>query len=339
MFEAEIKIYYRTGLGFTVLHLDPFTKRKIRTRFERREDAENHKQEIMQKINQELKENPGEMLVSDLVMLHIKDHPKTQFTRAKTLFLDFLDSFGKMKIAELTTETLRSWLNQLQLENDYKESTMFGTRVTLNVFFRDMARRGVVKVSPLEQIFYEKRPYATMRKPIILSEETIQDLLAKAKEYSPGLFYPLFLIFVETAAKSAEILELKWEVIDLKKGTVTFPGNKVLTKRTIPISQELLKCLSKRRPVSDLVFTSLYGEKMTKRKLSAYINEFKKHFGIKEKWMYWDLRHSFAHNFLIRGGDLKQLKAILGLRSIQTAGTVYGLNVPKKLEISSPFES
>ena len=65
----------------------------------------------------------------------------------------------------------------------------------------------------------------------------------------------------------------------------------------------------------DYVFTSIHDEKMTKRKLSEYLNKFKAHYGITDKWMYFDLRHSFAHNLMQSGGDVKKLREILGVRS------------------------
>jgi site-specific recombinase XerD len=76
---------------------------------------------------------------------------------------------------------------------------------------------------------------------------------------------------------------------------------------------------------------------MTKRKISAYINEFKRHYGITDLWMYFDLRHSFAHNFQTKGGDLKSLKEILGVRSTQTLETVYKRPVAR-VGVTSPYE-
>jgi integrase len=176
-----------------------------------------------------------------------------------------------------------------------------------------------------------------MRKSTFLSEDKLQVLLGQAKAYSPGLFYPLFLTFVETAAKSSEILSLKWDAIDFKKGTITCPGGEILASRTLPISKELRECLMRKRPVIEHVFTGIYDQKMTVRILAAYLNEFKHHYGIQERLNYLDLRHSYARNFLARGGDLRRLKEILGVRSLQTVEVVYGIHHAKRLEISSPY--
>jgi len=149
----------------------------------------------------------------------------------------------------------------------------------------------------------------------------------------------MFRTFIETGAKSSEIIDLKWDAVDFKKGTITFPGNKILQERVIPISKELQATLASRRPVLDYVFTSIHDEKMTKRKISEYINKFKAHYGITDKWMYFDLRHSFAHNFMQNGGSLEKLREMLGLRSQQTLEVVYTKRPVTRTEVSSPYES
>jgi integrase len=338
MLETEVRIYAQSGLGHFVSYIDPFTKRRVRTRIGDRDAAEKYRKEVIEKLSRHVTENAGAALVNDLILLHIKDHPKTELARSPRLLEDFCSTFGTLKIKEVTTDMVRSWLSEIQKEDGLKESTLYGHRSKINVFFRDMVKRGILAVSPVEGLFYLKRSIETMRKPIVLNEDEISDLLKKAKEYSPGLFYPMFLAFIETAAKSSDILELKWDAVDFKNGAITFPGDKTLAARTIPISKELQGCLAKKRPVSDYVFTSLYDEKMTKRKLSEYINKFKEHYAIREKWMYFDLRHSFACNFLARGGDMKKLKTILGVRSLQTAEVVYGQHLPRRLDTVSPFE-
>jgi integrase len=337
MIETKVKVYSQSGLGYFVSYRDPISKRFIKKRMGDREEAERFRDEIQKQLAQKIGENPGDMLVQDLMQIHLRDNPDTWVVRAKALIADFLDTFGTLQIKELTTDMLRSWLERMRIEKNYKESSANGAKVHINIFFRDLVKKGVVPVSPVEGIHYERRPIETMKKPIALSEEQLANLLKKAKDYSPGVFYPMFLAFVETGAKSAEIIDLTWDAVDFKNGTITFPGDKILLKRTIPISKELQEALKKKRPVLDFVFTSLYDERMTKRKISAYINEFKRHYGITDLWMYFDLRHSFAYNFQAKGGDLKRLKEILGVRSTQTLETVYKRPVAR-VGVTSPYE-
>lgn len=148
------------------------------------------------------------------------------------------------------------------------------------------------------------------------------------------------MIFIETGAKTAEVMNLRWEHVDFNRGVITLPGEAgVLAKRSISVSKELTEHLLKKKPVSDFVFTNLEGTQLTRRQLTNVLMDFKRHYEIRGKWAYFDLRHSFARNVLARGGDLKALKTILGIRSLQTVEVVYGKHIARQLEISSPFES
>jgi integrase len=338
MIELEVKVYSQTGLGFFVSYRDPFTKRYEKKRIGSKEDANQYREEIIRRFNQKFSDQPEEMLVQDLLNIHLRDNPESWLARAKSLLSDFKETFGNLKIKDVTTDLLRNWLDQMRIERNYTESTAYSSRVHINIFFRDLVKRGILSASPADGIFYKKRSLETMRRPLVLSEELLENILKKAKEYSPGVFYPLLLAFVETGAKSQEMIDLTWDSVDFKNGTITLPGDKTLLKRTISISKELQDALKKRRPVLDFVFTSIYDEKMTKRKISNYINTFKRHYGIPDKWMYLDLRHSLAHNFLAKGGDMNRLKEILGVRSTQTVETVYKRPVTR-VGMTSPYES
>jgi site-specific recombinase XerD len=336
--QTEVKIYAQAGLGHFVSYVDPFSKLLVKKRIGEREKAERYRDEIIRNLSITTSENPGEMLVRDLLQIHFQENPKTWLTREKSLVSDFLDTFGMLQLKELTTDMLRSWIDRMRIEKSLSESTAYSKKVVINIFFRDLVKKGILSVSPVDGVFYEKRPVENMRKPVVLSESYLNELLQKAKEYSPGIFYPMFLTFIETGAKSAEMIELKWEAVDFKKSTITFPGDKMLSERSVRISDTLQEALAKKRHVLDYVFTSLYDQKMTKRKISAYINDFKEHYGITEKWMYYDLRHSFAHHFISNGGDPKRLRELLGLRSHQTLETVYTKRPIKRIGLSSPYE-
>ena len=86
------------------------------------------------------------------------------------------------------------------------------------------------------------------------------------------------------------------------------------------------------------MFTNLYGKQFRKAQLGWALTEFKRYHKIKERWMYFDLRHSFARNYLEAGGAMKELQRILGIRSIDTAREIYGYHAKKNLTLKSPFE-
>lgn len=111
-----------------------------------------------------------------------------------------------------------------------------------------------------------------------------------------------------------------------------------MSERVIKIFDELALLLENKKRSSDFVFTNLYGKQFTKKQLGFAMTEFKHHHKIKDKWMYFDLRHSFARNYLEDGGSMSDLQKILGIRSIDTAREIYGYQPSKNLNLKSPFE-
>jgi site-specific recombinase XerD len=57
-----------------------------------------------------------------------------------------------------------------------------------------------------------------------------------------------------------------------------------------------------------------------------------------KKWRYHDLRHSFSYNFLLKGGEMHALKAILGHKSIQLTVDLYGNFKACDVDMVAPYE-
>jgi site-specific recombinase XerD len=68
------------------------------------------------------------------------------------------------------------------------------------------------------------------------------------------------------------------------------------------------------------------------------LNAFKEFYSINKNWGAHSLRHSFAYNFLKKGGNMYQLQAILGHKSINVTIDVYGQLAAQDVESVSPYE-
>lgn len=89
------------------------------------------------------------------------------------------------------------------------------------------------------------------------------------------------------------------------------------------------------------LFRNEHGNKLDSNKeLTRLINKFKAFFPMdKQNWGLHALRHSFAYNFLKKGGQMYQLPAILGHRSIDVTVDLYGQLQAQDIACPSPYEA
>jgi integrase len=133
------------------------------------------------------------------------------------------------------------------------------TIINFSGFFKFLIANEAIEVSPLDGIKFNRgAPYR--RKPILLENDLIQEFIETAKRLSSALFYPIFLLVNETAAKTSDILALQWKDIGLKNGTIDLVRSKELRQRQLSASERLIQALQRIDRVSVHVFTGLEGQ-------------------------------------------------------------------------------
>ncbi len=130
---------------------------------------------------------------------------------------------------------------------------------------------------------------------------------------------------------------LQWKNVDFSQGTLTFRKTKNSSDRQIRIPEKVLELLRTMPRRSPFVFTDGDGIPLKKYQLDWLVKKFQTTFPCEKKWTLHALRHSFAHNFLKKGGQLYQLQAILGHRSIDVTIRVYGQLKAVEIENPSPY--
>ena len=148
----------------------------------------------------------------------------------------------------------------------------------------------------------------------------IHDFIQRAKKLSPALFYPIFLLIQETAAKTSDILALQWKDIIFKTNVIEFHRSKELQKRSFGVSSDVIAAIRKIDRISDYVFTNLEQQPLQKHIISRELKRFQRQAGFETTWGLRDLRASYGANFLKRRGSITDLQKIMGhIRPYQTA--------------------
>jgi integrase/recombinase XerD len=124
------------------------------------------------------------------------------------------------------------------------------------------------------------------------------------------------LTLADTGCRIDEVLSLKWSDVDLDNLLLTVTGKRN-KQRKIPFSFELRKVLFKSRNEYDLVFSTRVGKKLGRRNILRDVKLVCRSLGIKvpERTLH-AFRHTFAVNYLRRGGSVFHLQKVLGHSSL-----------------------
>lgn len=339
MQEFKVNIYTIKDNNYLTSFIHPLTKRKMRQSFSSITEAQAFKKMTETKFKINSIEKYSNLTIEELIIFLLQEKPKGPFSKKNCHLIDFIETFGQFHIEDITTNSLKTWLDQIQAENNLKAVTMRGLKCEIDTLFTFLEEKEIISESPLSRVYYEIiTPPLKARN--LLSEIEIEKLLASLKAYSPGYLYPIIKMFAETGIKTSELVELNWDNMNLSEGIIHLNKRDKVQERTLKISNELSKILSMKKRVSNLVFQTYYKEPFTNSKLIRAINEFKLKGNYKGEWCPMDLRHSFAVNFLANGGDIKELQNILGHYNVFETKRLYGELTEKRItkNIVNPFE-
>ncbi len=275
---------------------------------------------------------------------------KNTLKNYELLFTHFSDEFGDRELESITPDEILSFLTRLT-EGTYRnhlrrKPTKFGRIRKDATVNREMSCLHHLFSKAFEWEMVEQSPFERGKSLMLkennervrfLNDDEIQRLL----ENSTPHLRDIIICAINTGMRRGEILNLKWSQIRggfiyLQKGT------KTKEKREIPINDEL-EILFKRikaqqnhkgatvirldgnniirwdgNPVegqdlvSEYVFT--YKGKRVKNIKKAFKTALK-NAGITD-FRFHDLRHTFASQVIMRGGDLKDVQELLGHKSM-----------------------
>lgn len=128
--------------------------------------------------------------------------------------------------------------------------------------------------------------------------------------------YTLVLTLADTGCRIDEVLTLRWQDVDFDNMLLTVQG-KGAKQRRVPFSFELRKLLFKFKHQHQLVFPTYQGTKMGRREVLKNAKRLcrKLDITVPERTLH-AFRHTFAVNYLRRGGSVFHLQRVLGHSSL-----------------------
>lgn len=226
-------------------------------------------------------------------------------------------------------ETRSRLLGRGQERVGVKTSTVATYRSKLNRFFAWLKAKGKIPVSPFEGMPYPKVEYEGRQYLGKSSVERIFAALVLAAPWRSRLLrtrnLALFAALLYTGLRKGELLGLRITDLDLERLelTVRAETSKSRLRRTVPINSRLLFALEdyleerRRLPLQSAhLFSGASGQRpLTAEGLKHLVEQVKRAAGV--SFHVHQFRHTFAVNFLNRGGDVAKLKQLLGHRDIR----------------------
>jgi integrase len=153
-----------------------------------------------------------------------------------------------------------------------------------------------------------------------LTTEEEQRLIAAAQGYFNGQMPEIITVALHTGMRLGEILNIRWQDIDLFRKTITVLKTKNKDPKTIPMTDTLFALLQDKAKVvsmSGYLFVTQNGTKIRSRNLQREWYKVIDKAKI-ENFRFHDLRHTFATRLVQSGVDLYTVAKLLGHRDIST---------------------
>ncbi len=258
-----------------------------------------------------------------LLKLHLEQSPGSKIRERKNIFASFCQNFSHRKASQITSNELRDWLVGLQHKNHYSERNLLAIKPLLNHFFKFLVSDGYLASNPLENLQLNSRTPPT-RQRILLSEMEVIAALKDLKRESPWVVFPFIFCLAHTGARRDEIRKLRWSDVDLHNRLIHLKITKNGENRSLKMSDPLFELLHSSTRIKEWVFLNQFGRLISVTQIDDAIIRLQKNHPEMKRWRCHDLRHSYAYNFLKQGGQMYQLQAILGHKSIQMTIDLYG---------------
>lgn len=215
------------------------------------------------------------------------------------------------------------------------------------IVFRSILKKAkkdkLIRFYPLEDI---SLPKPDLRQDSFwIKDEVNQFLLSNRHD----ALYPFYFVAIHTGLRLAELCGLKWDRIDFSNNLITVTRTrdrsslkdttKTRMKRLVPMTVEvkaLMLNLFNRETENRFVFLEKDGSEVDYGHFYRKFRKAQEHAKMKNLIRFHDLRHSFASNFMMNGGNVFDLQKILRHTDIKITMR-YAYFTPDHLQSSLKF--
>ncbi len=244
----------------------------------------------------------------------------------------FLRYYRDKPIEEITNSDIVDFNNAYILKNHLSSSFQNQIINAIKLFFYTVENKRV----NVELIYRPKREKLL---PNVLSKEEVKSIL---QAHTNIKHRAMLSLIYSCGLRCGELLRLRPEHIDSKRGIILIKQSKGRKDRIAPLSQKIIDLLrdyyTACKPQVYLFEGQKAGEAYDARSLQQVLKQAVEKANIhKPVTLHW-LRHSYATHLLENGTDLRYIQEILGHSSSKTTEIYTHVSTKSLQKITSPFD-
>lgn len=266
------------------------------------------------------------------------------YTRDYNILIEYLRLNRIRKdLSSLTTQNLRGYINFMKKEKDYSSTTLNRKINSLRSFAKFLVINEYMDTNFMARITAPKKE---KKLPKVMKEEELDKFLSVIIKHSKGNQLrnrAIFNLFAATGLRRQELISLNVEDIDLGNNTLKVIKGKGGKDRILPLFEPtttyLWEYLMTRLPVKDgsePLFLSEVGNRISVTAVQQLFRRFMQIAGLGDKgYTIHTLRHSYATFILKNGGNLMEIKDLLGHSDLNSTSIYLHTTVDHLRKISN----
>ena len=244
----------------------------------------------------------------------------------------FLKYYYQKPLEEISNQDIIEFNTHYILRKNLSSSYQNQVVNAIKLFFRQIENRNL-------DVDLIHRPKREKLLPNVLSKEEVKKILSGVLNLKHKA---MLSVIYACGLRRGELLKLKPEHIDSKRGIILIKQAKGRKDRIAPLPTKIIEMLrtyyKEYKPSLYLFEGQVKGEKYNERSLNEVFSQaILKSKILKPATLHW-LRHSYATHLLESGTDVRYIQELLGHKSIKTTEIYTHVSTKKISEIKSPIE-
>ena len=252
-------------------------------------------------------------LLLDKYKTHLETRPYAERTIKRiSNFHNNLKSFfednGIVKIVNVTFDVIDQYLIERTKTDNIKPKTANMELGYIRAMFEYAISLGYMKVNPAAKM---KRLKETKKPPRFFTEDELEAIFSNSGDHEA-----YYMILLHTGLRAGDTARLTWSNVDLESGFIRVLMEKTDIVVTIPISDQLRKCLLDQPMTDGKLFHNLDNDSL-RRKPRRYLVKVLKEAKLDIRGVgLHTFRHTFASRLIMAGVPLIQISKWLGHKDI-----------------------